>query len=186
LGSSSLDSSTADDFLGSTGFGSSFRTRRDEAGDDTRDMMIGTAILGVVMAIGRLLIPGELPSWIEVLRASGLERPQTVTVLSIFSVVSLVVKLPCVWIALAMTKEKVIAHGTVWIFTSGLIGLLEFGILCTVVGPPGGDGAAILFGMIVGHTLMAAVMIGVLYFLRLYGYGMTRIRKRSANTVTES
>ena len=150
-----------------------------------RDMMIGTALLAVVMAIGRLLIPGDLPTWAQTLNASGFDQIERILLLSIFSVISLVVKLPCIWIALAMAKEKIVFRGVVWIVVSGLIAMLEFGILCTAVGPPGSEWLKVLVGIILGHMVMAAVMLGVLYFLRCYGYSMSRIKKRTTNSVTE-
>ena len=44
-----------------------------------RDIMIGTAILAVTLAIGRRLMPGELPKWQAVLAESGLDAPTNVT-----------------------------------------------------------------------------------------------------------
>lgn len=151
-----------------------------------RDMMIGTAILAGVMAIGRFLLPGEMPPWSAVYRASEMQSPEMPTLLGIFSVVSLIVKLPCIWIALAMTKEKVIIRGAIWTVLSGLIGLIEFGIFCMLLGSPGRDWWEIVVGICVGHMAMAAVMIGVLYVLRSFGYSMSRIRKSSSAQITKT
>ena len=109
-----------------------------------RDMMIGTAILALAMAIGRFLVPGDLPTWNQVLKESGFDRIEPVLALCIFSTISLIVKLPCIWIALAMAKEKVFVRGAVWIIISGLIAILEFVLLCSFVGPPGSEWQEVL------------------------------------------
>jgi hypothetical protein len=140
-----------------------------------RDIMIGTAILAVVLSIGRILIPGALPPWSSVLKASGLDRLDVLIAFLIFSIVGLAVKLPCIWIALAMTREKVFSRSVAWFFLSGLLGLIEFLIISSVIGRMGPRvGVEICAGLISGHMAMAAIMIGVLYVLRLNGYQLSR------------
>ena len=146
-----------------------------------RDMLVGTAILALAMAIGRSLIPGELPSWTSILRASGLDRSTPVIALFIFSMASLVVKLPCIWIALATPVPKFKTRAAWWIFWSGVIGGAELILLCVFLGPPGSELPDILFGLVVGHAAMAATMLGVLYVLRQFGYSMSRRDKPLAN-----
>ncbi len=144
-----------------------------------RDMMIGTAILAVVMSIGSYLIQGkELPTWSAVLETSQLGRIESLFVVSVFSVVSLIVKLPCIWVALATTKTNLVSNALCWILLSGLFGLAEFFLLCFVLGPPGSETLETFCAMTIGHMVMAAVMIGVLCVLRHDGYGITRINKR--------
>ncbi len=77
--------------------------------------MIGTALLALVLAIGRAWLPGNLPTWSSVLDASGLNRMENVTIFLIFSVVSLIVTLPCIWIALAARKH-VLPMAVGWFF----------------------------------------------------------------------
>ena len=141
--------------------------------------MIGTAILAVIFAIGRMLLPGDLPSWEEVISRSGLGGPQLLTVMFIFSVVSLIVKLPCIWIALAIPLSKVKQYSICWIAGAAVLGLFEIGLLTFVLHSSGPDQLEVTIALMLGHASMAAIMIGVLYLLRSFGYRMSR-RKRLA------
>ena len=146
-----------------------------------RDIMIGTAILAVTLSIGRMVVPGDLPSWEEVLSKSGLSDYGAFISLFVFSVVSLIVKLPCIWIALAVPLSSILRYSTSWIAIAAVLGLFEMGVLIFFLGisgtgPEMWDLAA---GLMVGHAVMAASMIGVLYLLRTFGYRMSR-RKRLA------
>ena len=144
-----------------------------------RDMMIGTAILAFVISIGRFLIPGELPPWSAVLKASFLDRQEPIIAFGLFGIVSLAVKLPCIWISLAMAREKVVFWGIAWTLFSGLLGLAEFVLLSVLVGLGKREWFQFLSGLVLGHMAMAAIMIAVLCFLRLCGYGMSRVKRRS-------
>jgi hypothetical protein len=74
-----------------------------------------------------------------------------------------------------MTREKVFSRSVAWFFLSGLLGLIEFLIISSVIGRMGPRvGVEICAGLISGHMAMAAVMIGVLYVLRLNGYQLSR------------
>ena len=139
-----------------------------------RDIMLGTTILAVTLAIGKQFIPGKLPDWSEVLIESGLSDPSFLTAFLIFSVVSLLVKLPCIWIALAAAETSVLSLSIMWIFCSGVFGLIELGVLILVLGPPGSELAEVLLALTLGHASMAATMIAVLYGLRRFGYRMCR------------
>ena len=146
-----------------------------------RDIMIGTAILAVTLSIGRMVVPGDLPSWEEVLSKSGLSDYGAFISLFVFSVVSLIVKLPCIWITLAVPLSSILRYSTSWIAIAAVLGLFEMGVLIFFLGISGTgpeiwDLAA---GLMVGHAVMAASMIGVLYLLRTFGYRMSR-RKRLA------
>ncbi len=143
-----------------------------------RDMMIGTAILAVTLTIGRLLLPGDLPSWKEVISTSGLNDPQPLTAMFIFSVVSLIVKLPCIWIALAIPLSKVKRYSIYWIGIAAALGLFEIALLTIALGA-NTDMLEVTISLMLGHAAMAAIMIGVLYLLRSFGYRMSR-RKRLA------
>ena len=142
-----------------------------------RDMMIGTAILAVTLSIGRMLTPVGLPSWSRILEASELDRFEPLLALFIFSMVSLVVKLPCIWIALAAPHSRIRLLSTCWIAIAAALGLAEMGLLLMFLGPPGSEVWGMIIGLMVGHAAMATIMIGVLYALRCYGYRMIR-RKR--------
>ena len=144
-----------------------------------RDMMIGTAILAVTLSIGRILLPGDFPSWERVVSKSGLNDYRPLTALFIFSVVSLIVKLPCIWIALAVPRSRILQYSIAWTFSAAILGLLEMGLLVFLLGPPGPDTTEFVVGLSLGHAVMAVLMIGVLLLLRIFGYRMSR-RKRMA------
>ena len=94
---------------------------------------------------------------------------------------SLLVKLPCVWIALATPATKFKISAAWWIVLSGVLGGVEMSLLCLVLGPPGNsEFYEILLGLVVGHMAMAVIMLGVLYGLRQFGYSMSRSRKLQA------
>ena len=146
-----------------------------------RDMMMGTAILAVTVAIGRMLLPGELPSWENVLIKSGLDEPGPFTALLIFSVASLIVKLPCIWIALAIPVSRIMRYSISWICIAAVLGLLEMGLLTFFLGSPGQETVEFVIGLTLGHAVMAGLMIGVLYLLRIFGYRMSRPKRMAAD-----
>lgn len=144
-----------------------------------RDMMIGTTLLAVALAIGRAWLPGDFPTWTSVLRASGFNRIEPVIVVLIFSFVSLIVKLPCIWIALAAQKRALrLAIG--WVFISGVIGFLEPLLVFTMFGGTRNVILELCFYLCVGHMAMAAAMLVVLGCLRQFGYSMTRRSRAKA------
>ena len=142
-----------------------------------RDMMIGTAILAVTLSIGRILLPGDFPSWERVVSKSGLNDYRPLTALFIFSVVSLIVKLPCIWIALAVPLSSIKRYSIGWICIAAVLGLVEMGLLVFFLGPPGSETWGFVLGLTLGHAVMAVTMIGVLYVLRIFGYRMTRSKR---------
>ena len=142
-----------------------------------RDIMIGTTILACTLAIGRQFVPGQLPPWSDVLSASHLDEPMSLLIFLVFSIISLIVKLPCIWIALAATKSQVLTLSMIWVFSAGLLGFVEVGILIVLFGAPSAEWTKLTLNLVLGHAVMAATMIGVLYCLRCFGYRM--IRKRS-------
>ena len=95
----------------------------------------------------------------------------------IFSVISLIVKLPCIWIALAAPKSKLPWQAIGWCFCAGLFGLLELIIFVVSFGDLGSNLDQFFFALTLGHSAMAATMIAVLYVLRSFGYRMSRIDK---------
>ena len=142
-----------------------------------RDMMIGTAILAVTLSIGRILLPGDFPSWERVVSKSGLNDYRTLTALFVFGVVSLIVKLPCIWIALAVPLSSIMRYSIGWICVAAVLGLVEMGVLVFFLGPPGSETWGFVLGLTLGHAVMAVTMIGVLYVLRIFGYRMTRSKR---------
>lgn len=150
-----------------------------------RDIMIGTTILAVTLAIGRNLIPGEMPKWQDIILESGLNNPSMLTAFLIFSIVSLVVKLPCIWIALASDKSKILQQSIFWVICSGFLGLVELGILAAFIGNLGPMVGETLLALVAGHSAMAVTMIAVLFGLRCFGYHMTRTRPPIESSVPQ-
>ncbi len=146
-----------------------------------RDMMIGTAILAAILSIGRMLLPGDLPSWENVVSKSGLNDYRPLTALFFFSVISLIVKLPCIWIALAVPLSSIKRYSLCWIGIAAILGLVEMGLLTFFLGQLGPDTLPFMAGLIIGHAVMAAIMIGVLYLLRTFGYQMSRRKRLNAD-----
>lgn len=145
-----------------------------------RDMMMGTAILAVTLAIGRQFMPGDWPTWSAVLTESGLDDPLPVFAMVLFSIISLIVKLPCIWIALAISKEKIPRYSLIWIVCAGVLGFVELGILAAVVKTLGrSETLQFMFGLVLGHLAMAVIMIGVLCVLRRFGYRTSRLKQQS-------
>lgn len=142
-----------------------------------RDIMLGTAILAATLAIGRQFISGQWPTWDRVLNESGLGTLETQFVLLLFSIVSLIVKLPCIWIALASHRSKVFSQSLIWIFWSGVLGLMEMLLLIVILGSPGSEVGELFASLILGHAAMAAIMIIILLGLRCFGYRMRRKNK---------
>ena len=148
-----------------------------------RDMMLGTAILAVALAIGRQFMLGDWPQWSAVLASSGLDDAKSIFALFLFSFISLIVKLPCIWIALAISKEKIPLYSFVWIVCSGLLGIVELVILIAIVGGMGRLLSEFVFGLVFGHSAMAVIMIGVLCALRQFGYRLSRQRRQPIEAV---
>jgi len=149
-----------------------------------RDMMLGTALLAIALGIGRQFLQGDWPTWATVLSTSRMDDGPTLIGLFLFSIISLVVKLPCIWIALAIPKGKIPLYSIVWIVCSGLLGLVELGILIALIGQPrGSEMHEFIFGLVVGHAAMAVVMIIALCALRPLGYRLNRQKRNAIEAV---
>jgi len=135
----------------------------------------------IPLKLAALLLPGELPSWENVLIKSGLDEPGPFTALLIFSVASLIVKLPCIWIALAIPVSRIMRYSISWICIAAVLGLLEMGLLTFFLGSPGQETVEFVIGLTLGHAVMAGLMIGVLYLLRIFGYRMSRPKRMAAD-----
>ena len=147
-----------------------------------RDIMLGTAILAVTLSIGRYLMPTEWPSWTDVIRAAGFRRPDMLFAFCLFSIISLIVKLPCIWVSLAADRSKIIWLSVVWVLCSGALGLLEMILLVAILGNPGSETSEVTACLVLGHATMAASMIAVLFGLRCFGYRMSRKASQRAAT----
>lgn len=145
-----------------------------------RDIMIGTLLLAMTMGIGRGMLTGEDISVARALHASGLDSPEPLFAITLYGMVSLLVKLPCIWIALGEKAEKIRSRIGVWVVYCFLLTLFEIGLLLSVLGDPGSESIAIFGGMILSHQLMGAIMLAVCCTLRGLGYRLERSRSPQA------
>ncbi|WP_345681795.1 hypothetical protein [Novipirellula caenicola] len=150
-----------------------------------RDIMIGTLLLAMTMGIGRGMLTGEDINFTRALYASGLHEPELLFVISLYGVVSLLVKLPCIWISLGEKAEKIPSRIVVWVVYCFLLTIFEIGMLVTVLGNPGSDSGVIFTGMILSHQLMGAIMLAVCCTLRGLGYRLERSRSPQTDLQTE-
>ena len=68
-----------------------------------------------------------------------------------------------------------------WTCIAAVLGLLEMGLLVFLLGPPGSDTSEFIVGLSLGHAVMAGLMIGVLYLLRIFGYHMSQPKRIAAD-----
>ena len=156
-------------------------TRRQSSDDSSqfaiRDIMLGMFILSVTLAIGRLFVPDWQGEWAQVVESGMLGRRNSLVLLGTFGVVSLILKMPCIWIALAMRSDKIVRYSLIWAAYCAAVCVVEITSLCVMLGPPG-EGAVIIFiDLLVGHLLMGITVLGVLLILRKLGYRLSRVRK---------
>ncbi len=160
---------------------------RRKSGYAIRDIMIGTLLLALSMGIGRAMLLGEDVTFSRALRSSGLTEAEPLFALSVYGVVSLLVKLPCIWISLGEKAEKIQGRIVAWVVYCFVLAIVEFGVLTVVLGDPGPEGLEILAGMILSHQLMGAIMLGVCLGLRALGYRLERsLREPVAHVAAES
>ena len=141
-----------------------------------RDMMIGTLLLAVTMAIGRAVLPDEPIDLQLALRSSGLGDGEPLFAICVFGVISLLVKLPCIWIALAQDNEKLPASIAIWSGYCVILTILELAVLSIFLGVPSGESGLVL-GMLIGHQLMGGIVLAVCLALRGLGYRLQRALK---------
>jgi len=139
-----------------------------------RDIMIGTLLLALTMGVGRAMFPGEDLSFVRAVEASVLDEPEPLAAITIYGIVSLLVKLPCIWISLGEKTERIRSRIGVWVFYCLLLAILEIALLVVILGDPGRQAGELFAGIIVSHQLMGAIMLGVGLALRGLGYRLER------------
>ena len=158
-----------------------FQLKREITGTDQRyairDVMIGTGLLAITMAIARAMLPGEEIDIYRAIKAAQLDQAEPVIAISIFGVVSLLVKLPCIWIALAAPKDSIKGYVLFWAGYCFALTLIEVTVLGAIIG---GIDEDLVMGMIVGHQLMGGIMFAVCLPLRGLGYRLEQTRGKSA------
>lgn len=139
-----------------------------------RDMMLGTLLLAITLAIGRAMLSSDEINLALALRASGLVRSEPIIALMIYGVVSLLVKLPCIWIALGERQEAIRSRIEIWVVYCLGLSILEVVLFMALLGSPGPDSIEFFTGVILSHQLMGAIMLGVCLMLRGLGYRLKR------------
>ena len=145
-----------------------------------RDMMIGTLLLALTMGIGRAMLADEDISFTRALDASALNEPEPFLAITIYGIVSLFVKLPCIWISLGEKAEKIKSRIGVWVIYCFGLAIVEIGLLIAILGDPGGDSEELFAGIVISHQVMGAIMLGVCLALRGLGYRLERSLCREA------
>ncbi|XZE53723.1 hypothetical protein SH139x_005490 [Planctomycetaceae bacterium SH139] len=139
-----------------------------------RDMMIGMLLLALSLGIGRAMLPDEDFSLSRAVRASVLGELEGLIAITIYGIASLLVKLPCIWIALGEKIERIKSRIGVWVVYCFLLAICEFGLLIGVLGDPGSEAIEFVVGIIFSHQLMGAIMLAVCLSLRGLGYRLER------------
>jgi hypothetical protein len=146
-----------------------------------KDMMLGTLLLAVSMGIGRWMLRGEAIDLVSVMQKSIFNQRYGLFLLSIYGVISLLVKLPCIWISLGEKHENVGSMIGKWIFYCSLLVIFETCFFMVLLGPPPVDILGEMFvGLLISHQVMGASVLIVCLTLRGLGYRMERsFRRRS-------
>ena len=150
-----------------------------------RDIMIGMVPLALSLSICRMMLPDEKVSFMRAFAASGLDNVVPFIAIMVFGIVSLLVKLPCIWIALGEKVEKIKSRIGLWVVYCLVLSLVEISLISLlfnlgVLGGAGGD-AGEVSGIIISHQLMGALILAVCFALRGLGYQLER--KVSTNRV---
>ena len=135
-----------------------------------RDIMIGTFLLAMSMGIGRAMLPDEDIHFSNAIHASGLDSAEPLIATVVYGIVSLLVKLPCIWISLGEKAEKIPLRILVWAVYCFALAILEIGLLIVLLGSPGNRSDGLYTGIIISHQIMGAIMLGVCLALRGLGY----------------
>lgn len=136
-----------------------------------KDIMIGTMLLAGVMAVGKLILPNDAVSLKGVVSSSGLDQPELVIAITIFAVVSLLIKLPCIWVAMAARKRFLWGYTGILFVYAFVLAIIEVVLFAMLIGEIPSE---LVSGMILGHLLMVAVMLAICMSLRGLGYRMER------------
>lgn len=142
-----------------------------------RDIMTGTLLLALSMGIARIMLHGEEIDLTRLLQSYALNDSTLLFAMTIFGIISLLVKLPCIWISLGEEPEQIKPRIVVWVVYCFLLGLLEIAILAVSLGNPGRKAPELFGGIILSHQVMGAIMLVVGLSLRGLGYRLERSQK---------
>lgn len=139
-----------------------------------RDVLIGMTLLAVSMAIARAMLPDEPLDLQAAVDATILDDPQGPLFLLIYGVVSLLIKLPCIWIGLGTKPERIVSRSLLMALCCFGLVAIEFALFCLVAGPPGNQVTEMFLAMLLGHEVMGAIVLVVCLALRGLGYRLQR------------
>ena len=157
------------------------RTNENTSRYAIRDMMLGTLFLALMLAIGRAMLPSDEINFQQALASSGLNRSEPRIAIALYGVISLLVKLPCIWIALGEKKEMI--KSRIWTWAAYCFGLSIFEVLLltALVGNIGGISGELFVGLVLSHQLMGGIMLLVCLTLRGLGYRLERSNRAPKN-----
>lgn len=167
------------------------QTRSVDAGQTTssryaiRDIMIGTLLLAVAMGVARAMFPedgGEI-SIRRALEVSQLNEGLPLLATSIYGIVSLLVKLPCIWIGLGAERSKIRSRIGIWVGYCLLLAVAEFLLIIGLFGAPMNGAGELCLGLVISHQLMGGIMLAVCFTLRGLGYRLERTIKSKSDRV---
>ncbi|MEM6692531.1 MAG: hypothetical protein AAF664_24085 [Planctomycetota bacterium] len=141
-----------------------------------RDILTGTLLLALTMAIVRGPFVGERVDFQQAWDTSRMARVQNAVALLIFGVVSLIVKLPCIWIGLGVSRSQILRMTLVWVFLCFLLSVLEVVVFVSAFGAPGTDELEAYTAIILSHQIMGGIVLGICLALRGLGYRLERSR----------
>ena len=148
-----------------------------------REIMVGIAMLAISMGIVRSLVPADGISVIGALERSIFGNAEMLLTTTVFGVVSLIVKLPCIWIGLGEKQENILRSTILWVFLCILLTLLEIVILFVLLGaPPAPD--EVIGGLVMCHLIMGGVILGLCLALRSMGYRLIHVVAERTPTTT--
>ena len=129
------------------------------------ELMLGTFVLALLLALGRVLLPAEKLSL-------GINDEVLIAIGTAIIVTNLIVVVPVIW--LSFQKQNIWGA---WFFANLLASAFEFAALIAVLGPPGSDGFYIFIALFIINLTQCVVVIVVMSVMQNNGYQLKRISK---------
>lgn len=140
-----------------------------------RDIMIGTFLLALSLAVVRAMLPVEFHELSSMVEDGILSDSELLFLLAVYGVLSLAVKLPCIWISLGRRAKDMHQAIFIWVLYCLVLSIIEIVIVISVLGTPSATVAAEFYaGVILGKQLMGAILLGIGFALRGQGYRLER------------
>lgn len=142
------------------------------------DIMLGTLLIAISLAIIRAMVRIEDIGFSESLRTRFLGDAKGWVLIAFYGVISLLVKLPCIWISLAQKNGKILSWIFLWVIYCLLLATTEIVVFTVAFGAPPSDSKKEYAAIIIGHQIMGAVILTVCLALRGLGYRLERSLRR--------